>query len=244
MKVAANRQSENPYIISYRQLRMFIGLLGLMLTLLLVVTCMVVGDEYPFKITISHFYYSCGHVIFVGTLCILGGLFGTYKGNVKHENKVSNVTGILAVLVAVFPTQFAGFEGRRYLQLNQEYYQVWYSTVLMVCAGLLFICFAVYCLYFFQFLDEEAEESVGEKSIKKRRRNMYYKICGWGILLSICGIAVFNLISDPQTSAQNAFLKYSTIIFEVLALFFFSTSWLLKSSYCWSRKVPFISYFR
>lgn len=232
---------DNSYVISYQQLRMFIGLLGFLLAFLLYLSTVLLGDQLQPKISISHYYYSFGHVIFVGTLCVMGGLFGTYRGRDSFENKLSNISGILAVLVAVFPTDIEGYEGIRYLVFCDYIYVPWFNYVHLISAFLLFVSFAIFCLVVFPKNDEEPKNEID--ILKKKRRNRYYKICGWGIILSLLCILIFSFWIK-EDNPQNMFLKYSTIIFEITSLFFFSTSWLLKSSDFWNKKIPLINYFR
>lgn len=232
-------------IISYQQLRMFIGLLGFFLTFLLVLTTFFLHDAQVFKVSISHYYYSFGHIIFTGSLCILGGLFLTYRGQDRWENRLSNFTGIFALCVAAFPTGFEGYEGDVYINIEKGYYQHWMNYIHFGAAFLLFSSFAVFCLHFFQKSDIVDTIKLSEVQIlKKKNRNRYYKFCGWGILLSIAMIAFFNFIITDKQYPESILIKYSTIIFETTALFFFSTSWLMKSSDIFTIKIPFMKYFR
>ncbi|PWN61920.1 hypothetical protein [Chryseobacterium viscerum] len=248
METHGNKPAEddhNGVLISYYQLRMFIGLLGFLLSFLLFATTYFLNDEHPLKVSISHYYYSFGHIIFVGTLCVLGGLFATYRGKDKYENRLSNFAGVMAVLVAIFPTEIKGYEGNIYIPIGSENYKEWFSCVHYASAGLLFVSFAVFCLYFFQKSDKKQDgKPVSEKeALKKSRRNRYYKICGWGILISIACIGLIALFKN-NLSSHNPFLMYSTFIFETTSLFFFSTSWLLKSSEFWNKNIPLVTYFR
>lgn len=253
MNTTSNQHSpdnhQNDAVISYYQLRMFIGLLGFFLSFMLFLTTFLLNDTHPFKVSISHYYYSYGHVIFVGTLCIMGGLLGTYRGKVDKENLTSNICGILAVLVAAFPTRFCGYEGDAYIQFTGVNYKCWFMSVHYASAALLFILFAVFCLKFFQYSDKEleGEKLLPEEKVKKKRRNAYYTFCGYGILISIAcigAIAVFENANNTCEASSNLFLKYSTLIFETTSLFFFSTSWLLKSSDSWNHNIPLIRFFR
>ncbi|MBS1571654.1 MAG: hypothetical protein JST62_04555 [Bacteroidetes bacterium] len=236
------RFDDQDSIISYKQLRLFIGILGFFLTFMLVVTVFLLQDTQVWKISISHYYYSFAHIIFVGTLCILGGLFLTYRGKNRWENRLSNLTGFFALCVAAFPTKYDGYDGTRYIQL--DFYPDWFNYIHFGSAFLLFLGFAIYCLVFFQNMDNEIEMSNSDALRKKKNRNNYYKICGIGILLSIACIAFFNFVVTEKQFPNSCFIKFSTIIFETTALFFFSTSWLMKSSDLLWDKFPFLQYFR
>jgi len=85
----------------------------------------------------------------------------------------------------------------------------------------------LFCFVIFQKSDEKIAPKDFDK--KKRYRNTIYKICGWGIVVSIALIGLgIALDSAP-------FSTYSTFIFETTALLFFGNSWLLKGSVNWKN---------
>jgi len=86
-------------------------------------------------------------------------------------------------------------------------------------------------LYFFQKPDDEYS---GIDELKFRRRKRIYKICGWGILISIIMIVLFNFVIP-----QKGLFVYSTFIFETTSLWFFGTAWLVKGSLI-LKKVPML----
>lgn len=246
MKTNTNQRfDEHDSIISYQQLRMFIGILGFLLTFLLVLTTTFLSDTSIFKVSISHYYYSFGHIIFTGSLCILGGLFLTYRGKDRWENILSNCTGFFAICVAAFPTKYSGYEGKTYINISDGFYEIWMNYIHFGAAFLLFLSFSIFCLYFFQKSDSGEDHLNTQELInKKKNRNRYYKFCGWGIIVSIALIAFFSFFTNEELYPNNLLVKYNTIIFETTALFFFSTSWLMKSSEIFSVKFPFMNYFR
>lgn len=223
-------------IISYQQLRTFIGLIGIFLPFVLVLGCYLHGDgNYSWQPSISHYYYSKMHIVFVCALCVLGGFLITYKGKkADHwESRVSNLAGYFAFAVASFPTQSNTFRlngngSNQYLQLYKEVDKNW-GALHFICAGLLFTCFVLFCLWFFQKPD--AIYTQPEDIIKFKRRQRFYKICGWGIIISIVCIACF---SSPKTNKQGL-LQYTTFIFETTSLWFFGSAWLVKGSLFWKR---------
>ncbi|MEP6846184.1 MAG: hypothetical protein ABI861_09275 [Panacibacter sp.] len=232
-KMAADNHEE---IISYQKLRTFIGIIGIFLPVALVAGCFLSGaKEYSWQHSISHYYYSKMHIVFVCTICVLGGFLITYKGkqNNPWESRVSNIAGYCAFGVAAFPTQFKEFRpeengSNQYLEILKEISAFW-GGVHFVFAGTLFVCFAIFCLYFFQKPDQHYIDA--DQQLKFKRRKRIYKICGWGILISILIIALFNFV----ITYKEGLFAYTTFIFETTSLCFFGTAWLVKGSLVWKR---------
>jgi hypothetical protein len=223
-------------IISYQKLRTFIGITGILLPVLTVLGCYLFGaGNYSWQHSISHYYYSRMHIIFVGTLCVLGGFMITYKGKRKKndtpwESRVSNIAGFCAFGIASFPTCFDGFRPPsggpdQYIHLLDSPDKFW-GGVHFAFAGALFFCFILFCLWFFQKPDGVY---TGELETKWKRRKAFYKFCGWGIAISIIMIALFSFIIRPT----EGIFVYSTFIFETTSLWFFGSAWLIKGSAAW-----------
>ena len=226
-------------IISYQKLRTFIGLTGMLLPLLVWLGSYAFGaGEYAIQPSISHYYYSKMHVVFVCTLGILGGFLLTYKGKKREgdfitESNVANIAGWCALGVAAFPTRYCGFRtgpasNSQYLSLVDNVSALW-GNIHFALAGILFVCFAAFCLYYFQRPDNTPQTESDEKKFKRRKK--IYKVCGWGILISIALIALFSFVFDY---AYGIF-AYATFIFEWTALWFFGFAWLVKGSETWKR---------
>lgn len=240
MTIKNNVSDNHEQIISYQKLRTFIGIIGVLLPFALVLGSFLFGaKEYALQHSISHYYYSKMHIVFVSTLCVLGGFLITYKGKPDEpwESRVSNIAGYCAFGVASFPTQFFGFRPplngtNQYLMLLNPVNDFW-GNVHFVFAGALFGCFVIFCLYFFQKPDENY---TGLQALKFKRRKRLYKICGWGIAISILLIALFNFVIKHK---EGVFV-YSTFIFETTSLWFFGTAWLIKGSMTW-KSVPLLN---
>ena len=213
-------------IISYQKLRAFIGVTGLLLPVLVVLGSFLFGaGRNAWQISISHYYYSTMHIVFICILCMLGGFLITYQGKTPWESRLSNLAGFLAIGIAAFPTGFNGFRPEsdgEYLKLRNDVTAFW-GGVHFGFAFLLFMCFTVFCLHFFQIPDQKYE---GTDRVKFKRRKSIYKICGWAIIISIGMIALFNFIIKPT----KGLFVYSTFIFETTALWAFGTAWLVKGS--------------
>ncbi len=220
--------NDNEKIISYTKLRAFIGIIGVILPVVAVLGCVVWGDgKYSFQISISHYYYSKMHIVFTGVLCVLGGFLITYKGRNDWENKLSNFAGACAFGIAACPTEFSGFrtgpgKDNIYLLLCDDVTPFW-GKVHFAFAGLLFACFVIFCLHFFQKPDNEYQDT---DEIKFKRRRKIYTGCGWAIIISIVLIAVFAI----WPHMKQGIFKYSTFIFETTSLWAFGIAWLVKGS--------------
>ncbi|MFT3981136.1 MAG: hypothetical protein QM687_11745 [Ferruginibacter sp.] len=214
--------------ISFQKLRAFIGITGILLPIAVVIGCFILGaGDDAWQVSISHYYYSLMHFTFVCILCVLGGFLINYRGKDKWESRLSNLAGFCAFGIAAFPTGYKGFRPDKdgpaqYLQLVKEVSGFW-GTLHFVFAALLFGCFIVFCLYFFQKPDDDY---TGEEEKKFKRRKLLYKICGWVIFLSIVMIALFNFVIEPESGV----FVFSTFIFETTALWAFGIAWLVKGS--------------
>jgi hypothetical protein len=215
-------------IISYSKLRAFIGITGILLPVLAFFGTLFTGaEDAALQKSISHYYYSKMHIVFVGTLCVLGGFLISYYGTNKWESRLSNLAGICAFGIAACPTTIKEFIPNKnidnlYLELCVPVTSGW-GTVHFVFVGVLFACFTTFCLWFFQKPDDEYK---GEDLVKFKRRQRIYTICGWVIIVSIVLIAVFSFVLD----INSGFFAYSTFIFETTSLWAFGFAWLVKGS--------------
>ena len=228
--MTALKQTNNDYIISYFLLRQLIGILGIVLPFALIIGNHLLGNEHWLQLSISHYFYSYMHFAFVGVLFILGAILISYREKeYKLANRISTLAGFFALCVAIFPTKFDGFLGTEYIHIDDLFWKSWFKIIHFGSAGLLFVCFAIFCFVIFQKSDKDLKPSEFDK--KKKRRNTIYKFCGWGIVASIKMIGGCTLWEEYAT--PNSFTKYSTFIFETTALICFGNSWLLKGSVNW-----------
>lgn len=238
------RGEPNYEVISYLKLRQFIGLSGLSLPFLLILGSILLNRCDILLPSISHYYYSVMHIVFVGVLCILGGFLITYRGKSVFENRTSNFAGIFALGVAIFPTS-NGCEGYEEVRcsflriIDNRFICEWANYVHFGMAVLLFTCFVIFCLKIFQ------QSDLGIYNEKKARRNRTYKICGYIIIASIVAIAAITLYR--RMTGKLFFPKY-IFVFETSSLLAFGFSWLLKGSVLWpaegGMKKQLVKYFR
>jgi heme A synthase len=226
----ALKQANDDYIVSYLLLRQIIGILGLLLPFSLIFGNHWLGNESWLQPSISHYFYSYMHFAFVGVLFILGAVLITYREKeYRLANRVSTLAGIFSFLVAIFPTEFKGFNDNAYLITSD--WEKWFKWIHFGSAFFLFSCFAVFCFIIFQKSDKDVTPSKFDK--KKKLRNRIYTLCGWGIVISIVMIGACTLYE--VNVGVNKFTEYSTFLFETTALLCFGNSWLLKGSVNWKN---------
>ena len=54
--------------------------------------------------SLSGFYYTHMRNLFVGAMCAVGVFFVAYRGHDKWDDRLTNVAGLAAILIALFPT--------------------------------------------------------------------------------------------------------------------------------------------
>jgi hypothetical protein len=221
------------HVISYMRLRLFIGLIGLALPfgLPLGVYLFDSGAD-AFQWSISHYYYTKMHILFVGLLCVLGAFLFTYRGKFYYENILSTLAGLLAFFVAIFPTPYEGYlpvHGIPFINLQPV--KDFVGPTHFISATILFICFALISGFYFT-----KEDDSKNNMLLKKRRNKIYVACAIFIVLSLvlAGLALINAISFQ--SFWPWLNDHSTYFFEATALLSFGISWIVKGTYMWSHE--------
>ncbi len=204
-----NRTNFIPMIIHRR----YIGLLGFLLP----VTCLIFGweggAEMHIQRSISTYYYTRAHFIFIAVLVLVAGFMLTYRGYDLWDRIVTDITGVFAVLATIFPTTKPGFlkvkiDGIRLFSVPNDEIT---GKLHLVFAALLFALFAVQCFFLFAKTDT-------------RWKRIVYYICGGVILamLVILGIVV------PTGLIPNIQKTHIVFILEVVMLSAFGAAWAIK----------------
>jgi hypothetical protein len=94
---------ENEFIISYYTLRKAIGWLGLLMPIIVRWGAKLL-EKIPSHDSISAYYYTSMRDVFVGVLAATGVFLFCYRGPDKKDNFWTNVAGLCAVGIALFPT--------------------------------------------------------------------------------------------------------------------------------------------
>ncbi|WP_264552143.1 hypothetical protein [Flavobacterium sp. N2038] len=209
---------ENYDIFTYRRIRRAIGYLGISLPILLVGFSLISFFQTQVQPSISDYYYTNLREIFTGTLCAVGLFLIRYKGHGntsvwKNDNLLTNIAGIMAIGVALVPTNPTDISQKIYTFIPST--QNWLGWLHYGFAGIFFLILALLAINVFTI--GQANETGAPKSILNE--NNIYKVCGYLILGA--------LIMVPVSGYLKLF-SFSTLVFEAIALFAFGIAWLIK----------------
>ena len=91
---------ESSYVISYLQLRKWVGWLGVLLPWVLLTGYYFLQRNCELPHSISHYYYTLMGTYFTGTLCAVGLFLFSYNGYNDEDRITANFAAVCAVLVA------------------------------------------------------------------------------------------------------------------------------------------------
>lgn len=168
--------------------------------------------------SISDYYYTNLRDIYTGTLAAVGLFMICYKGHGnasiwKDDQLLTNVAGLMAIGVALIPVDPEFEPGKVYTLIPYDY--AWPGWLHYGFAALLFGIFALLAINVFTIGQRESEDI----PVSTFNENHLYRFCGGAIILLIVLIPV---------SETFQLFRYSTLVLEALALFFFGTAWLIK----------------
>ena len=212
------KEDYNELIISYKTLRMLVGIMGFFLPVsMLLSTCCGYARMQG---SISDFYYTHMGDVFVGTLCAIALFLSTYNGYEKIDGIASRLAAGLALMVAFFPTHYTGSPCDQ-CSFHATQYDPSIGHVHLICASLLFLDLALMSLFLFTKTEDE-----DNKTPRKKIRNGFYIVCGIIMIASLLVLGVYFLFQD-----KLAWMGEHNIIFwlETVMLFAFGTSWLVKA---------------
>ncbi len=101
------KEANNDLVLSYMTLRNFIGFIGFLLPIILLLTNLK-SEGYKIQPSISDYYYSRNGDTIVVVLSILGVFLFTYQGYNWKEKFLTKIAGLCAIGVAFCPTNYDG----------------------------------------------------------------------------------------------------------------------------------------
>ncbi|QOG02393.1 hypothetical protein [Flavobacterium sp. MDT1-60] len=205
-------------IFTYRRIRRAIGYLGISLPILLVGLSYISFFKTSLQPSISNYYYTNLREIFTGTLAAVGLFMIRYRGHGnasfwKNDNLLTNIAGIMAIGVALFPMNPDDFATKIYTLI--PYAEKALGWLHYAFAAVLFLIMALLAINVFTIGHEK--ETRDPKSILNE--NNIYRFCGYSIIVFVVLVPI---------SETFKFFRYSTLILEALALFAFGIAWLIK----------------
>jgi cellulose synthase/poly-beta-1,6-N-acetylglucosamine synthase-like glycosyltransferase len=131
----------------------------------------------------------------------------------KNDNLLTNISGIMAIGVALFPMNADVFATKIYTLI--PYAEKWLGWLHYAFAALLFLIMALLSINVFTIGQEN--ETRDPKSILNE--NNIYRFCGYSIIVFVILVPI---------SETFKWFRYSSLILEALALFAFGIAWLIK----------------
>lgn len=192
------------YIVeTYFVLRMVIASVAIGLPVALLVWA-AVDPDLPMMGSISAYYYTPARSLFVGTLVAIGVALVAYRGYTRVSNLLLNGAGVLAVVVALFPTEDPAFPG---LTLT--------NTIHAVAAVGFFVLVALTIVFYGQY----TVSAIPDPAVQGRYRLAYRVLVVLVLAFPVLALLIFWL-ADP-----------SAVLFavEASALWAFAAFWLVKT---------------
>lgn len=244
--MATVQNNNDDLIISYLKIRKYIGWLGLLLPFILLITNYAVNkldilnnaffikkicsDPYvsagSFKSSISHYYYTTVGELFTGVLCAVALFMFCYKGHKLRpgekglsDNALSNLAGIFALGVVVFPTGYGADNACITDNMRSFLSSTYTGYIHFANAALFFISLAVMSMVNFR-------RTADIVSFGKGKEDNMYLTCGIVMLACLLLIFVYSMWVEGKVPWLDKI--HPVYCLEAVALIFFGISWLLK----------------
>jgi hypothetical protein len=212
--------SENE-IHTFRRIRKAIGWLGIGLPVSLVVLSLIPVFKTGIQESISDYYYTNFRELFTGILCAVALFLIRYRGFRnklfwKNDSLMTNIAGIMALGVALVPTNPADCTAKIYTLIPSC--ASWIGWIHYFFAGSFFLILANVSINVFTIGQSDNREI----PLSFLNENNIYRLCGYSMVLFLALVPVFD--------AMNLF-RTSTLFLETLMLFAFGISWLVKGRF-------------
>lgn len=199
------------------RLRKMVGWLGMLLPIIVLMLCLVFqcvpgGHYFPDSISATY-YYAPTVAPFMIILGAAGILLMCYRGYAPIDGVINTLTGIAAECICLFPCANYRFNKVGTFQLPQEVSGWIHNGAAVLFFGLL--------AYNVLFLFTKSGDVV---TANKKKRNIIYRVCGIGMIVSLLAIVLVNIFA----------IWAGIWLVEAAALFFFGIAFLTKADvYPW-----------
>ena len=202
------------------RLRIACGVLGLLLPWIVLLLCIVYGEAAPlghiFPDSISATYYFQTTITpFMIILGSSGIILMCYRGYTWTDDLINTLTGIFALFICQFPCSNPEMYAAGYIPDFVGTFQLPYEVsgwIHNISAVFFFGFLAYNCLFLFT-------KSSGNMTENKKKRNIIYKVCGIGMLVSLLAIVIVAIFE----------VWSGTWWVEAIALMFFGIAFLTKA---------------
>lgn len=199
------------------RLRLILGCLAVLLPIIVSVLALVFdyldGHVIPDSISATYYLAPCitPFMIILGAASIL---LICYQGYDKQDDIICTLSGIFGLCICIFPCSNPDLYDIGLIPENVGTFQLQYqvSGWLHNISAVIFFLLLAYNSY---FLFTKGDEN---PTVNKKKRNIIYKTCGIGMLISLVFIIPVSIFE----------IWGGTWVVELIALFFFGISWLTK----------------
>lgn len=197
------------------RLRNSLGLLGMLLPIIVLILSLVNGYGFPDSISATYYLDPCitPFMIILGSA---GLLLISYRGYDRQDDIICTLAGIFGILICIFPCSNNSMYDAGFITDIVGTFQIprvvsgWIHNI---SAVVFFLLLAYNSLFLFT-------KSSGNMTDKKKKRNLIFKICGIGMVVSLICIIPLSVLN----------VWGGTWWVEMFALAFFGISWLTKSN--------------
>jgi hypothetical protein len=209
---------------SQRTLRISVGALGMMLPIFLYLFLQITNNFAPILPSISHYYYTRANCFFLIIVSLLAIFLIIYKGYDAKDFVTSNLAGLSALLMLIFPTDnlFGLMDGIfdpvAVTKFDGSSFRPKFH----------FICAAIFLLslaYMAFFLFTKSDTEYPYRTNKKKIRNVIYRTCAIIMVMALL-IAFMGFTGIINKSFYDA--NKMTFWMEFVTVEAFGFAWLVK----------------
>ncbi len=208
------KPADKELVVSYLTLRQMIGWIGLIMPFLVRIGAREI-EHISGRASISAYYYTGMHDVFVSTLVLIGVLLTCYRTPARRDRIAAVGAGLAGIGIGLFPMDpnFDKSILARFPNQNDKCYIIHGQLGFHMYFVMAFFAICIYLIYF--RFDAFGPEIPGHRKIL---RNRIYKGCGAVMAIACVGIVIAQLT------------KSGLPIFwpETLAVVAFAVAWLVK----------------